>query len=97
MELKLKADFSTFQRKLDWISGLLESLDVRERLDGGLLKRLHDFVDGVGSEEVGKLGAVTASGAGNFSIKVEDCGLLKDVFLALRALGFEFHGDPIVG
>lgn len=97
MELKLKADFSTFQRKLDWISRLLESLDVRERLDSGLLSRIHDFVDGVGSEEVGKLGAMTACGAGNFSVEVEDFGLLKDIVLALRALGFEFHDDPIVG
>ena len=96
MKISLKADLTKFQRTLDWISARLESRDARERLDQGVLRRLVDSVAGVGGEEIAKLGAVTADGAGHLTIDVQIGSLLKDVVAALRALGFEFHEDPVV-
>jgi hypothetical protein len=93
MELKIKADFANYQRKLDWVSGLLKSSDVRERLDGSLLSRLHDLVAGTSSEEIAKLGAVTASGTCELTVDVDGGRLLEDVIFALGTLGFKFHGE----
>ena len=91
LELQVRAGTSLFQRKLEWMALLLESRDVRERLGDGLIDRLLQAFTRGGSDELSKIGPVVADRAGNLTIEVQICGVLDEVFTALRALGFEFQ------
>lgn len=92
----IKADSSALQKKIEWMSALLKSGEVFERLDQSLVDRIRSLLhDGVGQDEVTKLGRVTAGGAGELIINVEAGPILIELESALRALGFEFHESSL--
>jgi hypothetical protein len=95
-ELTLKADFSLFKQKLAWMAGLLESLDTRKRLESSLLGRLVDATNGIGGEELCDCSRVTAGPANELIVRVDGGKIIRELESALRALGFEFHGVPVV-
>lgn len=90
MGIAVSADLSDFARKLEWMASVLEAGDVRERLDSGLLGRLHDTIFAGRGEELCKFGAVSAVGADKLTINIEAGGLLQELEVALWTLGFKF-------
>jgi len=88
----LTADMGLFQRKLEWVVSLLETPDVRERLDSGLIDRLLEAVARGSGDELVELGGMSAGGAGDVVVEIEFSGVLDEVATALRALRFEFQG-----
>lgn len=90
--ITLTADMGLFQRKLEWVVSLLETPDVRERLDSGIIDRLLEAVAGGSGDELVELGGMSAGRAGDVVVEIEFSGVLDEVATALRALGFEFQG-----
>lgn len=87
----LHADFEPFNRKLAWISKLLSSPDVFERIDSSLFSRLQNAAAGVGDEKIARIGSIPTHTANKLVFSVEGGLIFTELESALGTLGFEFH------
>lgn len=93
--LALRVDLDQFKAKIAWFRSKLESRDIFERIDSGLLGRLQDALSGTGGEELIKISNVPTRIADEFVFGVDDGPIIIELEVALRALGFEFQDSPL--
>jgi hypothetical protein len=77
-------------------SSLLESRDIFERVDSGLLGRLHDALSGRPSEELAKISDVPTRLADELAFSVDDGPIIVELEAALGTLGFKFYDEAFV-
>lgn len=92
----LRADTARFKAKIAWMASLLESRDIFERVDSGLLGRLQNAVSGRPSEELVKIADVPARVADELILSVDDGPIIVELEAALGTLGFKFHDEAFV-
>ena len=95
MDVQMSVDIAEFKSALEELRSGLETPNIFERFDSGLLGDLQEAVNSGAVGELFELSGVPANGAGALCFQMKPSGLLNRSIAAVRALRAEKNADGI--